>query len=344
LALRLSDRLCNFTVCNPTGHAGGRRRDAMVSEKGEAVTQSTAATADRDAYSKPVTSARVLMQGELDRFGIISLEVERAAVLLREHPPADTTRTMIIVRRGDVSQNRYWFAGAGSLGPVAIVGGEPWTEILHSFEDAAEGLIEVLRLHERPGEICLTGGSAASFATMLVAAMIAERMPGRTFKIVAFSLVTELYRKEPSGEEYYWPYMVGNLRERPDTMAGMRKYPLVRPHLERAAQTPGTDLRVKAFITPLSNLDFHQAEQIRGVPGVQLEEVLTDDYNHDTMAWTMMPARDLSKARAKLLQWMQARNPKWPQRTLETRVDREVVVALEWRRKYPDLKTLFDCM
>jgi hypothetical protein len=299
---------------------------------------------DRDSFSAPVASSRAVMQGELDRFGICSLEIERATVLLRDYPPASTTRTMIIVRRGDVGQNRNWFAGAGALGPVAIVGGEPWTDILHSFEAAAEGLINALRLRERPGEICLTGGSAASFATMLVASMIAERLPGVTVKLVAFSLVTELYRKLPSGKEYYWPYMVGNLKERPDTMAGMRKYPLVRPYLERALNAPGVDLRVKAFTTPLSNLDHRQAEQLRGLPGVVLEEVLTDDYNHDIMAWTVMPWRDPVIARTKLMQWTQARNPNWPKRTLETRVDRELVVALEWRRKYPDLKALFDGM
>lgn len=303
-----------------------------------------ASTSHQDAYAKPVVSSRAAMQGELDRFGITSSEIERATVLLRDYPPANTTRTMIIVRRGDVGQNRNWFAGAGALGPVAIVGGEPWTDVLHSFEAAAEGLIDLLKLRERPGEVCLTGGSAASFATFLVSAMIAERLPGVTVKIVAFSLVTELYRVLPNGKEYYWPYMVGNLQERPDTMAGMRKYPLVRPHLERAFNTPGVDLRVKAFTTPLSNLDYHQAQQIRDLPGVVLEEVLTDDYNHDIMAWTVMPWRDRAIARSKLRAWMMARNPNWPLRTLETRVDREIVVALEWRRKYPDMKALFDCM
>jgi hypothetical protein len=227
---------------------------------------------------------------------------------------------------------------------VAIVGGEPWTDILHSFEAAAEGLIDALKLRARPGEVCLTGGSAASFATLLVAAMIAERLPGVTVKVVAFSLVTELYRKEPSGKDYYWPHMVGNLSERPDTMAGMRKYPLVRPHLERALNAPGTDLRVKAFTTPLSPVDHHQASLIRDLPCVQLEEVLTDDYNHDMMAWTVMPSRDPALARTKLLQWMQVRNPKWPKRTLETRVDREIQVALAWRQQYPDLTSLFDRM
>jgi len=284
------------------------------------------------------------MQGLLDHFGIVSHEVERATVLLRDTPPADTTRTTIIVRRGDVAQNRNWFAVVGKAGPVAIVGGEPWTEILHSFEKAAEGLIDLLRLRERPGQICLTGGSAASFATLLVGAMIAERLPGVTVKVVAFSLVTELYRKEPSGKDYYWPYMVGNLSERPDMMQGMRKYPLVRPHLERASKTPGTDLRVKAFTTPLSSMDHRQATLIRDVACVTLEEVLTDDYNHDMMAWVMMPARDPALARAKLLQWMQVRNPNWPKRTLETRVDREVKVALAWRQQYPDLISLFESM
>ncbi len=57
-----------------------------------------------------------------------------------------------------------------------------------------------------------------------------------------------------------------------------------------------------------------------------------------------MPWRDPVIARTKLMQWTQARNPNWPKRTLETRVDRELVVALEWRRKYPDLKALFDGM
>ena len=284
------------------------------------------------------------MQGLLDRFGIISHEIERATVLLRDYPSEHTTRTTIIVRRGDVAQNRNWFAGAGGLGPVAIVGGEPWTEILHSFEAAAEGLIDTLRLRERPGEVCLTGGSAASFASLLVAAMLAERLPGVTVKVVAFSLVTELYRKEESGKDYYWPYMVGNLSERPDTMAGMRKYPLVRPHVERAMNIPGSDLRVKAFTTPLSNIDDYQASLIRDLPCVRMEDVLTDDYNHDMMAWAVMPARDPALARSKLLQWMQVRNPNWPKRTLEARVDREIKVALAWRQNYPDMASLFNSM
>jgi hypothetical protein len=296
---------------------------------------------DKDALGTPVASSRPLMQGLLDRFGIVSHDIERATVLVRDWPDERTTRTTIIVRRGDVAQNRNWFAWATGAGPVAIVGGEPWTELLHSFEAAADGLIDTLRLRERPGPICITGGSAASFASLVVAALIAEKLPGRTIKVVAFSLVTELYRKEPNGRDYYWPHMVGNLSEKPETMAGMRRYPLVRPFLARAMAAPGADLRVKAFTTPLSNTDAQQAARIGDLACVRLEEVLTDDYNHDMMAWIVMPAHDAALARAKLLQWMEVRNPNWPKRTMQTRVDREVAVAFAWRQKYPDLASIF---
>lgn len=41
---------------------------------------------------------------------------------------------------------------------------------------------------------------------------------------------------------------------------------------------------------------------------------------------------------------MRIRNPKWPERLLQARVDREVPVAMAWRAKYPSLHSLFDNM
>jgi hypothetical protein len=136
--------------------------------------------------------------------------------------------------------------------------------------------------------------------------------------------------------------MILGFRERPGTLDGMRKYACVRPFFEQAMRVPGADLRVKAFTTPLSTLDWQQAELIADLPYVRTEEVLTDDYNHDIMAWISMPARDLELSRQKLYQWMKVRNPNWPQRTLETRTDRELAVAVQWRKRYPDLASLFD--
>lgn len=297
-------------------------------------------SSEHDALAAPLFNPRALMQGLMERHGIHLVEIERAQCMVRDHPVESTRRTTIILRRGSPEQNRNWFAGAGASGPVVIVGMEPWTEVLLDFDRAADMFIEHLKLPERKTEVCLTGGSGGSFAAMMLAAHLAERLPGITVKVVAFSLVAELYHKDETGE-HYWPHMIVGLRDRPDTMAGMRRYACVRPHFERAMAAPGSDLRVKAFTTPLSTLDWHQAELIADLACVRTEEVETDDYNHDMMAWTSMPSRDTELSRQKLFQWMKIRNPNWPQRTLETRTDRELAVALEWRQRYPDLASLF---
>jgi len=178
---------------------------------------------------------------------------------------------------------------------------------------------------------------------MVIGAMLAERLPGLPVKVVAFSLVSELHRRE-RGVDHYWPHMIPDFLARPATMAGMQKYGSVRPHLIRALETPGADLRVKAFTTPLSILDWYQASQIKDLSCVKTEQVMTDDFNHDMMSWAVLPARDPELARGKLLQWMRARNGKWPQRTLEVRVDRELPAALAWRKRYPDIASLFSDM
>ena len=290
----------------------------------------------------PVFKSRALMQGLMERAGIHMIEVERAQCMVRDYPPEASRRTTIILRRGTPEQNRNWFAGAGALGPVVIVGMEPWTELLLDFDRTAEQFIDKLGLLERKTEVCLTGGSGGSFAAMLLACHLAERLPHIPVKIVAFSLVCRMHHKDEQGVDHYWPHMVIGLRDRPDTMAGMRRYHSVRPYFERAMAVPGADLRVKAFTTPLSTLDWQQAELIADLPYVQTEEVMTDDYNHDMMAWSSMPVRDIELARQKLFQWMKIRNPNWPQRTLETRTDRELSVALDWRKRYPDLASLFE--
>ena len=296
---------------------------------------------DKEALASPVMNTRAVMQGLMERHGIRLIEIERAQCIIRDLPSSMTKRTTIILRRGSPEQNRNWFAGAGALGPVVVVGMEPWTELLHSFERAADMLVDLLSLRNRNAEVCLTGGSGGSFCAMLIGALLSERLPGITVKVVAFSLVTELYRKNADGSEHFWPHMIVGFRERPGTVDGMKKYASVRPHFERAITNSGIDLRVKAFTTPLSQLDYDQAQLIADLPCVRLEEVLTDDYNHDMMAWTSLQSRDPEIVRQKLLQWMKIRNPNWPQRTLETRTDRELQVALEWRRKYPDLASLF---
>jgi len=297
---------------------------------------------EHDALAVPMYKSRAVMQGLMERHGIGMIEVERAQCMVRDYPAQATRRTTLILRRGTPEQNRNWFAGAGALGPVVIVGMEPWTELLLDFDRTAEQFIDKLDLRARKTEVCLTGGSGGSFAAMLLASHLAERLPGIPVKVVAFSLVSRMYHKDEDGAEHYWPHMVIGLRDRPETMAGMRRYHCVRPFFERAMAVRGADLRVKAFTTPLSTLDWQQAQLIADLPYVQTEEVLTDDYNHDMMAWTSMPARDYDLSRQKLFQWMKIRNPNWPQRTLETRTEREVAVALEWRKRYPDLASLFE--
>ena len=230
---------------------------------------------------------------------------------------------------------RRWVARA-----VVVVGMEPWTAMEQSFEKAADQLICHLDLSSRKAEVCLTGGSGGSFCAMILAAMMAQRMPGVAVKVVAFSLVTWLHRRD-GDKEHYWPHMIGDFMNCPATLAGMRKYGALRTHFERAMSTPGADLQVKAFVTPLSQMDWTQLTYISDLPCVRYEEVMTDDYNHDMMAWTVLPARENNLVKQKMMQWMKIRNPNWPQRTLETRVERETQVALEWRLKYPDVASLF---
>ena len=286
---------------------------------------------------------RALMQGALESAGLRIVELEGAECMVRDAPLETSRRTTLIFRRGSPEQNRNWFASTGSLGPVAILTIEPMTRMELSFESLAEQFIDELQLRERPGEICITGGSAASFGGMLIGSMIAERAPGKTVKVAAFSLVCELHRRE-RGIDHFWPHMIPDFLSRPATIAGMKKYHSVRPHIVRATETPGADLRIRAFTTPLSVLDWYQASLIKDLPCVRTEDVLTDDFNHDMMSWIVLPARDPELTRNKMLQWMRARNAKWPQRTLETRVERELPAALAFRAKYPDLASVFDTM
>jgi hypothetical protein len=298
-------------------------------------------TSDHAALADHIQAKRTLFAGQLAHHGIDVHMVETARCLVRDHPTHLTNRTVIILRRGEPEQNRNWFAGVGTRGPVMIIGMEPWLEVKIMLADAADALIAALRLRERPGEVCLTGGSGASFTAIGLAGLIAERLPGTTVKVVGFSVVARLYHRDEKGKDHYWPHMVHGYLDKPETLAGMRRHATVRPFLEKAMATPGADVRVKAFATPLSQLDWEQAEMIADLPCVTVEEVLTDDYNHDMMAWTVMP-RDPALARDKMLAWMRVRNPKWPERLLQARVDREVPVALAWRAKYPNLHSLFD--
>ena len=298
---------------------------------------------DHAALADHIQAKRALFDGQLAHHGIDIHQIETARCLVRDHPTHLTNRTIIILRRGEPEQNRNWFAGIGTRGPVMIVGMEPWLEVKILLSDAADALIAALKLRERTGEICLTGGSGASFTAIGLAGLLAERLPGTTVKVVGFSVVARLYHRDSRGKDHYWPHMVHGYLSKPDTLAGMRRHATVRPFLEQAMATPGADIRVKAFATPLSQLDWEQAELIADLPCVTVEEILTDDYNHDMMAWTVMP-RDAKLAREKMLAWMTVRNPKWPQRTLEARVDRDVPVALAWRAKYPSVHALFDNM
>lgn len=297
--------------------------------------------ADHAALADHIHAKRTLFAGQLAHHGIDVHEIETARCLVRDHPTHLTARTVIILRRGEPEQNRNWFAGVGTRGPVMIIGIEPWLEVKIMLSDAADGLIEKLRLRERTGEVCLTGGSGASFTAIGLAGLIAERLPGTVVKVVGFSVVARLYHQDAKGRDHYWPHMVHGYLDKPDTLAGMRRHATVRPFLEKAMATPGSDVRVKAFVTPLTQLDWEQVSLIADLSCVTVEEVLTDDYNHDMMAWTVMP-RDPGLAREKMVNWMRIRNPKWPERLLQARVERDVPVAMAWRAKYPNLQSLFD--
>jgi len=301
----------------------------------------SASIGDLTALADPIKVKNALFAGQLAHHGIDVHMIETARCIVRDHPTHLTNRTVIILRRGEPEQNRNWFAGVGARGPVMIIGMEPWLEVKIMLSDAADALIEALRLRERTGEICLTGGSGASFTAIGLAGLIAERLPGKTVKVVGFSVVARLYHRDANGKDHYWPHMVHGYLSKPDTLAGMRRHATVRPFLEQALRTPGADVRVKAFVTPLTQLDWEQSQLIADLPCVTVEEILTDDHNHDMMAWTVMP-REPKLAREKMLSWMRVRNPNWPDRLLQVRVDRDLPVALAWRTKYPTLHSLFD--
>ena len=271
------------------------------------------------------------------------ITVEGAPCMVRDHARDATRRVTLVLRRGHPEQGRPWLASAGANGPVAIVGIDPWANFLMSFEAAADGFIAALDLRGRNVELCLAGASIGSFVAMVLGAMLAERLAPMPVKVVAFSVVTQLYRTE-RGAEVFHPAISQGLRTKPETLAGMRKYPAVRPFLEQAAGVDGANLKVKVFATPLSLLDWQQYLTIDGAPGVTHEEVLADDSNQDMMSWLMLSPNDAPSSRERLIRWTQARNPGWAARVVAAKVDRELPVAMEWRKTYPSLAATFDKM
>lgn len=272
-----------------------------------------------------------------------ALTVAGVACLLRDHAPEATKRVTLILRRGPPEQSRPWLASAGNTGPVVIVGIDAWVSFGMNYETIADGFIEALGLRGRNIELCLTGASLGSFSAMIIGAMLAERLAPMPVKVVAFSAVTQVYRTERGGETFH-PVIGHGMRNKPDSLAGMRKYPGVRQFIEQAAAAPGVNLKVKAFATPLSLLEWQQYLLIDGAPCVTHEEVLADDVNQDMMSWLMLSPNDVQSSRDRLIRWTQARNPGWAPRVVAAKVDRELPVALAWRKNYPSLASTFDKM
>jgi hypothetical protein len=75
-----------------------------------------------------------------------------------------------------------------------------------------------------------------------------------------------------------------------------------------------------------------------------VEEVLADDFNQDMMSWLMLSPNDVPSSRERLIRWTTARNQGWAARVVEAKVDRELPVAMAWRKAYPSLASTFDKM
>jgi hypothetical protein len=270
-----------------------------------------------------------------------ALTVERAPCLLRDHPREASRRVMLIFRRGPPEQSRPWLGSAGTTGPVLIVGLDQWAGFEMSVEKAADGFIEALDLRGREVELCLTGGGMGSFYAMIIGALLAERLAPMPVKVVAFSVVAQVCNTV-RGNMVFHPAIPMGLRNKPQTLAAMRKFPAVRPFLEQAAA--GGNLKVKVFGTPIALLEWQQFLLIEDVSGVSVEEVLADDINQDMMSWLMLSPNDAPASRERLIRWTAARNPGWAPRVVAAKVDRELPVALAWRKTYPSLASTFDKM
>jgi hypothetical protein len=272
-----------------------------------------------------------------------AITVEGAPCLVRDHPREATRRVTLILRRGPPEQGRPWLASAGNAGPVVIVGIDAWAGFELSVEKAADGFIETLGLEGRPTtELCLTGGSLGSFYAMILGALLAERLAPMPVKVVAFSVVTQMYRTDRGGEVFH-PAIPAGLRGKPQTIAAMRKFPEARPFLEQA-MAAGANLKVKVFGTPTALLEWQQFLLIEDLGCVSVEEVLADDINQDMMSWLMLSPNDAPGSRDRLIRWTAARNKGWAPRVVEAKVDRELPVALTWRKAYPSLAATFDKM
>lgn len=269
-----------------------------------------------------------------------SITVEGAPCMVRDHAREATKRVTLILRRGPPEQSRPWLASAGNSGPVVIVGIDPWQSFDLSVEKAADGFIEALDLRGRDIELCVTGASLGSFYAMILGALLAERLAPMLVKVVAFSVVTQMYRTD-KGHEMFHPSVPMGMRNKPQIVAAMRKFPEVRPFLEQAVSA-GANLKVKVFGVPMSLLDWQQFLLIEDVPCVVVEEVLADDLNQDMMSWLMLSPNDAPSSRERLIRWTGARNQGWAPRVVEAKVDRELPVALAWRKTYPSLASTFD--
>jgi hypothetical protein len=269
-----------------------------------------------------------------------TLTIAGAPCLLREHPREASRRVTILLRRGMPEQNRPWLGTAGTVGPVMILGIDPWATFQVSYESAADELIEALELRGHPGEVALAGAGLGSFAAIMLAANLAGRLAPMAVKVAAFSLVAQVHRTQ-RGSEIFHPSVGHGIRNKPDSLAGLRKYPALRPVLDQAGAT-GLNLKVKVFGTPLALLEWQQYLMIDEAPGVTHEEVLADDLNQDMMSWLMLLPNDAAASRDRLIRWTQARNPGWAPRVVEAKVDRELPVALAWRKANMSLAAIFD--
>jgi hypothetical protein len=269
-----------------------------------------------------------------------TITVAAAPCLVRDHPREASRRVTLVLRRGPPEQSRPWLASAGSSGPVVIVGIDPWGSFQVSFEAAADGFIDALALRGRDSELCITGASLGAFSAMILGALLAERLAPMPVKVVVFSVVSQVYRTE-RGAEVFHPIIPPGQRAK--IVAGLRKYPEVKPFLQQAVAS-GANLKVKVFGTPLSLLEWQQYLLIDDVACVSNEEVLADDVNQDMMSWLMLSPNDVQSSRDRLIRWTTARNPGWAARVVAAKVDRELPVAMAWRKLYPSLAATFDKM
>lgn len=270
----------------------------------------------------------------------IKLSVAGTWCLLRENADAPARRVTLVLRRGEAELTLPWLASCGAVGPAVVVGLDAWADYTANYAEAARALIDALDLRGRGVPVCVAGGAVGSFIAVALAAELAIQLAPLTVQVVAFSLMSELWRQEEKGE-FWHPLGTYGLRNKPESVAAIKATPSLRPLIERAAAA-GARLKVKVFTTPLSILEWQQALLLEGAPGCEGEEVLTDDFNHDMISWLMLPLNDDAESEKWLIRWTREKNLSWVNAVIAARVKREMPEVVKWRQRYPDLQAVFD--